>query len=281
MIKGLILLSFALLFQNYLSAQVNNNLTFADKLYEEKEYYRAITEYKRFLYLYGTSIDDSINVLQKIVLCDFKGENYSDALNETNKLLNLSKVSEGQYIKWNAIRGLNFLKMNYSESAYDVFQSLNDKDYQYFFLGVANLYKYEWDSANVYLNKVGIPATGSVLELKQELMEISIKGQSLPYKSPLLAGILSGILPGAGYVYAGKYQTAFSSLLINSLLIGSTIELNKKGYKFVSGATLLLSFGWYFGNIMGSYDAVETSNNHMSEGVVNPVLERLGEFLFR
>jgi hypothetical protein len=115
MIKGLILLSFALLFQNYLSAQVNNNLTFADKLYEEKEYYRAITEYKRFLYLYGTSIDDSINVLQKIVLCDFKGENYSDALNETNKLLNLSKVSEGQYIKWNAIRGLNFLKMNYSE----------------------------------------------------------------------------------------------------------------------------------------------------------------------
>ena len=266
----------------YLPAQVRNNfLSFADNLYEEKEYYRAITEYKRYLFFFASTSHDSIIAMQKIVQCNLKGENYLDALSETNKLLSLHNISENQIVNWKAIRGLNFLKMKYLESAYNVFQDIKDSNYKNLFLGVAHFSQYEWDIADEYLSKVSVSPANSVLQLKQGLMDSSVRGLSLNYKNPLLAGILSGVLPGAGYAYVGKYQTAFSSLLLNSLLIGATIEFNKNGYKFAGGTTLLLAFGWYIGNIFGSFEAAESYNNNMSEGIVNPLLDKVNDYLFR
>ena len=49
-----------------------------------------------------------------------------------------------------------------------------------------------------------------------------------PSKSPLLAGSLSALLPGAGQFYAGSWQSGTLAFVLNALFLSSTLELQKK-----------------------------------------------------
>ena len=57
------------------------------------------------------------------------------------------------------------------------------------------------------------------------------KLESDPYKSPGLAAIFSAILPGAGHVYLGAYQSAAIVFAFNLLTGISTIEFSNKNLK--------------------------------------------------
>ncbi|MHB2149972.1 hypothetical protein ACX8XP_13010 [Calditrichota bacterium LG25] len=102
----------------------------------------------------------------------------------------------------------------------------------------------------------------------------------LNYKNPTIAGILSAFIPGSGYAYTKHYQTAFSSLLLNTILIGTSYEFQRKNFKFASGTTFLIAFGWYLGNILGSYKSAIRYNEKIRREYLDKRLKRYRKYFY-
>jgi len=102
-------------------------------------------------------------------------------------------------------------------------------------------------------------------------------GARLSFKSPALAAGLSAALPGAGYAYADRPQTAASALVLNGLFIFGTYEAAHRSEPGVAALLGLFSFGWYFGGVLGSARAAETENQSRLAAFVGPFELRAGE----
>src|SRR5262249_44538952 len=79
-------------------------------------------------------------------------------------------------------------------------------------------------------------------------------------KSPQVAAVLSGILPGAGHLYAGKPLQALTAFALNgAFLAGAAYAIHEK--LNVTGAILLFfETGWYLGGINSARDAAREAN---------------------
>lgn len=114
-------------------------------------------------------------------------------------------------------------------------------------------------------------------ELKQQ--EINLRKyktdlEEHQYKSSLLAGTLSAILPGAGRAYLGKYGQGIMSLMICSIVGLQAAEGYKKdgpnSIRFISYSTAFTSL--YIANIWGSAAAAQHVNNEFNEAVNHSIL---------
>ena len=84
--------------------------------------------------------------------------------------------------------------------------------------------------------------------------------QSADSKSPWVAGVLSTLLPGMGQAYAGSWQGAGMSLLLNGLFLSATVELARKDLYFASATTGVAGSIFYVGNILNAVDLANRYN---------------------
>lgn len=82
-----------------------------------------------------------------------------------------------------------------------------------------------------------------------------------PDKSPGLAGLLSAIIPGAGHVYLGAYQSAAIVLAFNLLTGISAIEFADKDLDAPAVASGVLFSIFYAGGIYSSYEGAKKINH--------------------
>jgi hypothetical protein len=85
----------------------------------------------------------------------------------------------------------------------------------------------------------------------------SLKGELLPYKDPVYAGVMAGIVPGLGHVYVSRYKDALVAFLLNGLFIWATIESFHQDHDVLGGILAFFEAGWYAGNI---YSAVNVTH---------------------
>jgi putative membrane protein insertion efficiency factor len=78
------------------------------------------------------------------------------------------------------------------------------------------------------------------------------KMKAVPLKSPAVAGIVSAIIPGSGYAYAGSYLTGFSALVFNGLMSYAAVSSFRNGNRGMGVLTGLFGMAFYIGNIQGS-----------------------------
>lgn len=87
-------------------------------------------------------------------------------------------------------------------------------------------------------------------------------------KNPWVSGVASAVIPGAGQVYNGNYQSAAFSFIVNSLFLATALELNRKDLPISAVAAGLIFSITYTGNILSSISAANTINNN----AVQPLL---------
>lgn len=82
-------------------------------------------------------------------------------------------------------------------------------------------------------------------------------------KSVETAQFYNAVLPGAGYLYVGQKNTALTSFLINALFIGAAYQFFDRGYP--AAGLIMVSFetGWYFGGIYGAGLAAREYNQSL------------------
>jgi len=270
-IKNIFLLFLLILVYSF--SYCSDNINFANYLFEKGEYYRAISEYHRSMFSNKLSKQDSNHCIVQITKCNYSGENYSESISWNNSLENKSILTEKTTICLNYYSGLSYLKLGYPNSAILCFSKNRNNEKSLLMCGISNLYLYDWKKSNIIFERL---TTSKDINISNDAIKLSLLTTEATYlsnKNPILAGILSAIIPGSGYAYAKHYQTAFSSFLLNSILIGTSYEFQRKGFKFAGGTTLLLSFGWYMGNILGSYKSAIRYNNKIRQNYLNQELK--------
>ena len=100
--------------------------------------------------------------------------------------------------------------------------------------------------------------------------------ERLPRKSPVLAAGMSAVLPGSGYIYAGKYGDGLTAFLVNAVFIaGTATAVHQRNYPtaYIVG---VVGLPFYFGNIYGSANAARKWNLALQkdiEGKIYSLLE--------
>jgi len=255
----------------------NVQLRIADAFMEEGEYYRAITEFKKYLILFPDS-GRADYASFSIGMAYYKGEEFRAAARSFSSMRERypgsahalpARYYEG-FSRWKlkeyeeARRTLEALAEDYPESAYApralVASSLVALDEDKPDISRAGLERF----VDRY---PGHPGAGNV----KEALALLERYQDLPHKSPGLAGFMSAVLPGSGYMYAEHYGDGVTAFLINGLFIaGAVAGFHQENYAV---GTIVAGIGlpFYVGNIYGSANAAKKWNL----GVRNDCIEKI------
>jgi outer membrane protein assembly factor BamD (BamD/ComL family)/TM2 domain-containing membrane protein YozV len=249
----------------------------ADAFMEEGEYYRAVTEYKKFLILFPESAKADYASF-KIAVAYFKGEEYGAAARSF--LAMRERYPESPFaVEAGYFEGFSQWKLKNYDRARTALESLAEmhpgSDYAPRSLAVIGLAALDENKAEVsrqalqrFLDRYpGHPGVENV----REAVALLDRYEKLPEKSPVLAGVMSAILPGSGYIYAEHYGDGITALLINGLfIVGTVAAIHQENYA-VAGIVGGIGVPFYLGNIYGSANAAKKWNL----GIRNELIQKI------
>jgi TM2 domain-containing membrane protein YozV len=226
-----------------------NRMNFGNKLFCEKDYLRAIYEYRAFL---GKTNNDTIRF--KVAFALQEMEKYDESID------NFKSLFFNSYLESPA--RLSFYKSHFLKNDFQRFRQLATQE---LYLGdkilspIKKLYQVS------YLIENSLPDSASFINVfeddeRDQMLKLFLQKKYPNYKSESTATILSAIIPGLGKIYADEIGDGITSFLLTGILgflAYNNFENNHptRGWIF-SG----LAAYFYAGNIYGSAAAVQNFN---------------------
>jgi hypothetical protein len=241
-------------------SSIHNQYDYALKLFEQDQYYLAITEFKRLLY-FDSLKQYSFPANKFIGLCYKHGGKLNDAV----KYLSLAELETSNIDSLFEIK-IEIVKTNLlRRTIYRVFDLLkvmsNDERFGHkkndivYWTGWAFIFNDEWEKASDEFAK---------LDSNHDLMKLC-KNVSDEHYSKTKAKILSYILPGAGQFYTGNYFSGLLSLGWVALWTYTSVQAfldNRIFDGFMVADFLALRF--YNGNLQNAEKFAEEHNKEAS-----------------
>ncbi len=248
---------------------------FAESLYSEGDFLRAAGEYQRYLLVADATVDRT-PVLLRIGQCFRQGGEPLKAAGYFTQVLTrnpdpatgeqaATELARAYFDAHDDTRTLATLDAHPAHAVPYPYQ-------QQLLRGLVYVRRQAWVKAVAALTPGPGLSNDESAELT-ELRQMADKGAHLHYKSRLMAGVLSALLPGAGKLYAGRPKDALGTLMI----LGSTSYLAYRAFQadgrgsawgWVYGA---FSAGLYAGDIYGAAVAVQVTNDSHAQQVVHQV----------
>lgn len=243
-------------------------IAFAEHLMHTGEYFRAITEYRRFLFHY---LDDPRRAMVhfRIGLAFYRGESYGEALQTFREVTHLYPDSAYGKQAW-LWQGESLARPGQYTAAEALYTEITAR-FPHETIGQQAryqrawtlLYRRQWRDAAAQFQQVA--PESALYQSAQFLAQAALEGERLPAKSPVLAGILSGLLPGSGQLYNGRLGDAFLAVFLNGLFIAGIVEAVHNNTHTVAGILSFFEIGWYAGNIYGAINGAHKYNRHTTE----------------
>lgn len=260
-------LSFISLFipASALSAQMTidgeDQYEFARQTMERGEYLRAVAEFERFIHFFPE--DDKVPQARYLIgFCYFRAKEYESARKALEKVYK-SYSSEPMGGKALFLMGESYYRQGlvkeaqqYFKKVIETYPHLDLKHAAQYRLAWSRMKEDKWQEASETFMMVG--KSSPLYPNSQELAELSLKGEALPYKEPATAGVLA-ILPGLGHLYCERPKDALVAFLLNGLTIWAAIEAFDEDLEVLGSILLLVEAGWYTGNI---YSAVNSAHKY-------------------
>jgi hypothetical protein len=222
----------------------------------ELDLYQAITAFKRATFL-SPPPDRRLELEYSILICYYFGRRYHDVVYtyETSPL-KTALPSFKAYQDLHIVIYDSYLQLDRPDMANRTLQQTSPETTQ-----------------KLLLSGALIQADFPVLEkstftpVQELLAEYNAKK-----KSPTKAKTLNAFLPGAGYLYLGQKQSAFTALMLNSLFIWASVYSFQRGN--IAAGAIFASFeaGWYFGGIYGAGQEAKFYNERLYERLATPMM---------
>ncbi len=273
----LVLLNTISLAQDTLSNKVNlfspaNVKKFADYLYSQRDYLRAVNEYKRYPSVWK---NDTVNFKIGIAY-----SNMGYCSKAAEQFLNTPLDS-----KFYNISRLEYLKSVFQDNDFEqyrrVYVKLNLNENFVYYRRAKSLYTFSY-----LFTKNKMPGRKKFLNSFNtdidNLTRFYDWKVNPPYKSPLLAAILSAVVPGAGKFYTEKYADGAFAFLTVGILGYITYTDFHAHHEFRSWLFSALTAGFYGGNIYGSAASAEIFNAKISFDFIDSLknyLEKVNFFV--
>jgi tetratricopeptide (TPR) repeat protein len=248
-----------------------------DVFMEEGEYYRAITEYKKFLILFPHS-EKADYALFKTGMAYYRGEEYEPSVQSFSVLRERYKASpylpEASYFE-----GLSYWKRKDREKARATFDTLSDvfprSEFAPLALIAGSLLAFEAEEVPASKNRlerlIDRYPEYSGSKNAREAIPLIDQYPTLPQKSKTLAAVMSAIVPGSGYIYADHVGDGITAFVINVLFIaGTVIGISGENYA-VAAIVGGVGLPFYVGNIYGSANAAKKWNLGVKRELRNKV----------
>lgn len=250
----------------------DDNLKFADFLYSKAQYYRAITEYERYIFL-NPLAKNKDEIAYKIGLCYFDGQQYEEAIKYYYDYLEDYDTSPFTVSSLNKIVEAYFILQNYDHALFELnnYYQAVDKDKLKLqakaFIGKIYFYEYDWDKAFQTWDEC---EKEFAVDLKKD-KDYTKQAQNLSHRSPVLAGFFSIIFPGLGQVYNGDYGDAFAVLIVNGVFGYLIYDALKYKNYVETGIFGFLEIGWYSGTVYGAVRGAQKYNLRQKEDFVKSI----------
>jgi TolA-binding protein len=243
---------------------------FAMHLYNENDWYRAISEFKKFLFLYprdprtkdacyliGISYKNGEKWVEAVVRLRRCALQYHDKPIGRKALLQIGETyyDSGRYAP--ALSSYQELIQSYPHS--------EEAQMALFKMGWAYLQLEKYKEAIEAFEAANSlsPHYERSLELADKVKETA---PSIPRKSPTVAGILSGVVPGTGHIYSGELKNGVVSFLLNAIFITGAVVAFKNDLNVTGAIITFFELGWYFGGIYSAVEAAKESNERTRQG---------------
>lgn len=228
---------------------LENRLKFGNYLFCQEDYLRANDEYAAYL---EKSDNDTIQFKIGIGLARMKY--FADSRASYKKLFNSQTLSdEAKFF---------YLYTYYVVNKYDEFEktanSILPNNYKY-------RVNYQKQQALAHLlvgynfseEDIVSPFEG---QYKSVVSDFYQRAKNPKYKSPVLAGVMSAIIPGSGKAYAGMVGDGITSFLLTGLFTFLAIDNFNKEHDTKAWIFTGVAAFFYTGNIYGSVAAAQIYN---------------------
>jgi len=241
-------------------------LIIGDAFVKEGDFYRAITSYKRALFILPPcETKRRLQIDYNLVLCYYLGGKHQEAIN----IFEASDLSQANP-DFPAFNNLLLI-------VYDCYLCTEQEDKAECLLEIIR--KFSSDSADdllLYqtLREGDIETARCLMHQHRDAEEM--KKDFAFYdqfsKSPKKARIFNAILPGAGYYYVGQRRSAITSFIINALFTAAAYQFFRNGYPAAGAITASIEAGWYLGGINGAGIEAQEFNTRLYEGIGKKIL---------
>lgn len=227
-----------------------NRLKFGNKLFEEKDYLRAVDEFKAYL-----RFSDNDTVRFNIARSYFGMKKYGEAADYFKSLFSsftLQEEARFGVIKSGFFSGdFNFIRKESLKSPY--FAKTYESEIKRL-IGITYL-----------LDKTANPAGADLLPLfpvsaQPKLLELIQLKNNPPYKSPTTAALLSALIPGLGKAYVNEYTDGLIAFAATGLSVFLAVDSFNSGSNFKGWLFTGLGAFFYGGSIYGSAAAAQNYN---------------------
>ena len=223
---------------------------FADYLFCDKDYLRAINEYEKYL-----SVVDDDSVHFKVAI------GYSAIYDQSNAYKKFSSIKKtSSFYEQSKIEMLKSLYLQKIDSSYFLYADLLINSQSPF---SNNAYRLK--NSSLLLIKNDLPEKENFLipfenEEKNNLSNLKKKKKNPPYKSEVWAGVLSAIIPGAGKIYTQEYGDGITAFILTGLF--AYLAYTNFDHDHLTRAWIFTAIGagFYAGNIYGSVASAQIFN---------------------
>jgi hypothetical protein len=254
-------------------------LAFADHLFLDGDWYRAITEYRRYLFMVKGQGDDAARSAVAIGEALLRGEQFDAAGRQLDGVAQRSSTFQ---LRQTALFGSGraYLLDGRPELAKPRFRLLVKDDQTPEALRAEAAWLLAWghfdagemEAAEGVLQVVadkGGRHAKEALGAKAALAE----RHDLELKSPLVAGLLS-VVPGMGHIYLGQWAVGVGSFMWNALFITAATVAWIQGDFAVAAVLTIFELGWYAGSAFGAVAGTYRHNRDVIRNWRDDVLTR-------
>jgi putative component of membrane protein insertase Oxa1/YidC/SpoIIIJ protein YidD len=247
----------------YESNYSDSTLQFIQKLVSQQLYHEALLEINREFIKKGVTLD----LLANELLCLNAIGKYEKVIYEFETKVTIEQKNSPKILKqyFTAYHKLE----NYEKiiSLANIFNpEVSDENINYCKILVFNSFI---KNRNVTGADFFIASQKKLTGIEEKSRQVISDLRSIKAKSPLIAGLSSTVIPGAGYLYAGHTKTAISSLLFNSLFAFATYSSFKSGNNGMGILTGLFGLAFYISNVQGSVKSAKRYNEMKYNNIVN------------
>ena len=260
------IITLLLLISNQIFTQALSPLqNYGDYFYLKHQYNFAIIEYHKLLI---NNQDEEIK--KKLALSYMREGKYDDALNFLSKSNDFSSLYLSIYA--NMKKGnIDQVAMDFSKADDSIYFNEDQKD------------KIKLLSLTTMIERMALQnALDNYKYLKKKTSNKEIKNHSekiiysiekinkINKKSPLIAGILSTMIPGSGHMYSNHYIDGIVTMFFNLIFLGSSaymynLESNQHRDHLASFTVGIIGLTFYGINIIGSAGAAHRYNSYQEQ----------------
>jgi TolA-binding protein len=251
---------------------------FAESLFRDKDYERAITEYKRCIFLFpeGTFSERAALMIGHSY---FKLERWSKAVSSFGEFIEKYQespnIAEAYYFKGAGERRLKryddaLLSLEWIEKS----DSEEYRDRAVLERALVYVDKDNWERAQALFSTVHEDSDyfDSARIFSMSLDNVA----NIPQKSPTVAGTLAALIPGAGHLYTERYRDALVAFLLNAAFIGAAYEFFDDENYSAGIIASVFELGWYAGNIYSAVGSAHKFNRRMRNDFIDGLMIKTG-----